>query len=71
MGHNQQVYGDILVLNQNFKNLVLIENKTYGSESKKEWNNMLKNGGQLFSYYAVNNTSYLCLLAFENENKYE
>ncbi|WP_163531750.1 N-6 DNA methylase [Helicobacter suis] len=71
VGHNQQVYGDILVLNQNFKNLVLIENKTYGGEFRKEWNNMLKNGGQLFSYYAVNNTPYLCLLAFDNENKYE
>ncbi|WP_163533252.1 N-6 DNA methylase [Helicobacter suis] len=71
VGHNQQVYGDILVLDQEFKNLVLIENKTYGSEFSKEWNNMLKNGGQLFSYYAVNKTPYLCLLAFENENKYE
>ncbi|WP_281747400.1 hypothetical protein [Helicobacter suis] len=43
VGHKPQVYSDILVLNQKFENLVLIENKT----------------------------PYLCLLAFENGNKYE
>ncbi|WP_270963420.1 hypothetical protein [Campylobacter upsaliensis] len=37
-GRNQQVYGDILVLNQNYENLILIENKTYGAEFSKEWN---------------------------------
>lgn len=26
-----------------------------------------KNGGQLFSYYAVNKTDFLCLLAFDYE----
>lgn len=67
VGHNQQVYGDILVLNQQFENLILIENKTYGAEFSKEWNLMLKNGGQLFSYYAVNKTDFLCLLAFDYE----
>lgn len=65
VGHKPQVYGDILVLNQNFKNLVLIENKTYDKEFDKEWQNMLKNGGQLFSYYAVNKTPFLCLLAYD------
>lgn len=67
IGHNQQVYGDILVLNQQFENLILIENKTYGAEFSKEWNLMLKNGGQLFGYYAVNKTDFLCLLAFDYE----
>lgn len=67
VGHNQQVYGDILVLNKQFENLILIENKTYGAEFSKEWNLMLKNGGQLFSYYAVNKTDFLCLLAFDYE----
>ncbi|WP_156104136.1 restriction endonuclease subunit S, partial [Campylobacter sp. MIT 97-5078] len=65
VGHNQQVYGDILVLNQNFENLILIENKTAGNEFNKEWNLTLKNGGQLFSYYAVNKTPFLCLLAYD------
>lgn len=50
-GHvNKPSYGDILVFDKEYKPLVLIENKTYGSEFSKEWNNMLKDGGQLFSY---------------------
>lgn len=65
VGHNQQVYGDILVLNQNYENLILIENKTYGAEFSKEWNKTEKNGGQLFGYYAVNKTPFLCLLAYD------
>ncbi|EPB0942190.1 N-6 DNA methylase [Campylobacter upsaliensis] len=64
-GRNQQVYGDILVLNQNYENLILIENKTYGAEFSKEWNKTEKNGGQLFSYYALNKTPFLCLLAYD------
>lgn len=51
VGHvNKPSYGDILVFNKEYNPLVLIENKTYGSEFSKEWNNMQKNGGQLFSY---------------------
>lgn len=65
VGHNQQVYGDILVLNQDYKNLILIENKTAGSEFSKEWKNTEANGGQLFSYYAVNKTPFLCLLCYD------
>lgn len=65
VGHNQQVYGDILVLNQDYKNLILIENKTAGNEFKKEWKNTEQDGGQLFSYYAVNKTPFLCLLCYD------
>ena len=51
VGHNNKPsYGDILVYNEQYNPLVLIENKTYGAEFSKEWNNMQKNGGQLFSY---------------------
>lgn len=51
VGHNTKPsYGDILVFDKEYKPLVLIENKTYGSEFNKEWNLMQKNGGQLFSY---------------------
>ena len=51
VGHiNKPSYGDILVLDKEYKPLVLIENKTFGSEFSREWNNMQKNGGQLFSY---------------------
>ena len=51
VGHvNKPSYGDILVLNKEYNPLVLIENKTYGTEFSKEWNLMQKDGGQLFSY---------------------
>lgn len=51
VGHvNKPSYGDILVFDKEYKPLILIENKTYGAEFSKEWNNMQKNGGQLFSY---------------------
>ncbi len=51
VGHNNKPsYGDILVFDKEYKPLVLIENKTYGTEFSKEWNNMQKDGGQLFSY---------------------
>lgn len=51
VGHvNKPSYGDILVFDKEYNPLVLIENKTYGTEFSKEWNLMQKNGGQLFSY---------------------
>ena len=51
VGHvNKPSYGDILVFDKEYNPLVLIENKTYGTEFSKEWNLMHKDGGQLFSY---------------------
>lgn len=51
VGHvNKPSYGDILVFDKEYKPLVLIENKTFGKEFSNEWNNMQKDGGQLFSY---------------------
>ena len=51
VGHiNKPSYGDILVFDKQYQPLVLIENKTFGTEFSKEWNLMQKNGGQLFSY---------------------
>lgn len=51
VGHvNKPSYGDILVFDKEYKPLVLIENKTFGSKFSEEWNNMQKDGGQLFSY---------------------
>ena len=61
VGHfNKPSYGDILVFDKEYKPLVLIENKTFGSEFSKEWNNMQKDGGQLFSYLGplVNNLGF-------------
>jgi len=52
VGHvNKPSYGDILVFDKEYNPLVLIENKTYGTEFSKEWNLMQKDGGQLFSYF--------------------
>lgn len=51
VGHvNKPSYGDILVFDKKYKPLVLLENKTFGAEFSAEWNNMQKDGGQLFSY---------------------
>ncbi len=51
VGHiNKPSYGDILVFDKEYNPLVLVENKTYGNEFSNEWNNMQKDGGQLFSY---------------------
>ncbi|MBE6327606.1 MAG: methyltransferase domain-containing protein [Bacteroidales bacterium] len=51
VGHiNKPSYGDILVFDKEYNPLVLIENKTFDKEFSKEWNNMQKDGGQLFSY---------------------
>ena len=51
VGHvNKPSYGDILVFDKEYNPLILIENKTYGTEFSKEWNLMQKDGGQLFSY---------------------
>lgn len=51
VGHvNKPSYGDILVFDKEYNPLVLIENKTFGAAFSTEWNKMLKNGGQLFSY---------------------
>lgn len=65
VGHvNKPSYGDILVYNENYERLALIENKTYGSEFAKEWNNMQKDGGQLFSYVAaLGKCDWVCLYA--------
>ena len=53
VGHvNKPSYGDILVFDKEYNPLVLIENKTYGTEFSKEWNLMQKDGGQLFGYLA-------------------
>lgn len=51
VGHvNKPSYGDILVFDKQYHPLILIENKTFGNEFSAEWNNMQKDGGQLFSY---------------------
>ncbi len=75
VGHiNKPSYGDILVFDKEYNPLVLIENKTFGSEFSHEWNNMQKDGGQLFSYLGpLVNTLGMCenlvLFAADFEDK--
>lgn len=75
VGHvNKPSYGDILVFDKEYKPLVLIENKTYGGEFSHEWNNMQKDGGQLFNYLGplVNELGFcenLVLFAADFEDK--
>ncbi|MCL2410882.1 MAG: N-6 DNA methylase [Treponema sp.] len=53
---------DILVYDENKKPYLMIECKTWGAEHVKERNKMLKNGGQLFTYYGFDTkTKHLCL----------
>ena len=51
---------DIFVKYTDGTPFLMIECKTWGSEYEKELNKMLRNGGQLFSYYVNDrNTKYL------------
>lgn len=53
---------DILVFDNDKKAFLMIECKTWGGEFSKEEKKMLKDGGQLFSYYVQDKaTRYLCL----------
>lgn len=55
---------DIVVTDDNDKAYLMIECKTWGNEFTKEHKKMLKDGGQLFSYYSLDRSAkYLCLYA--------
>lgn len=52
LGHSDKGgFADILVKDADGKTLFIIECKTSGTEYKKELNNTLNDGGQLFSYW--------------------
>jgi type I restriction-modification system DNA methylase subunit len=60
---------DILVCDQTGKPLLLIECKT-PNNFKNAWKEMLRNGGQLFSYaQQIQATEFLCLYASDFEEK--
>lgn len=62
LGRNEKGKLDILVFDNDKKAYLMIECKTWGSEFAKEERKMLKDGGQLFSYYVQDKaTKYLCL----------
>lgn len=52
LGHERKSgYADILVKDEEGKTLFIVECKTAGTEYKREYNNTLNDGGQLFSYW--------------------
>lgn len=63
LGHKEKGKLDINVSGTDGNSYLMIECKTWGSEFTKERNKMLKDGGQLFSYYnAIDRSAkYLCL----------
>ncbi|NKQ38478.1 MAG: N-6 DNA methylase, partial [Methanosarcinales archaeon] len=71
-GHGTSGRLDILVKKNN-KAYLMIECKTFGSEFKKEFQNLNKNGGQLFTYFQQDtNTEYLILYTSRlDKNKIE
>lgn len=62
LGRREKGKLDILVFDNDKKAYLMIECKTWGVEFSKEEKKMLKDGGQLFSYYVQDKaTKYLCL----------
>lgn len=61
-GHSGRL--DILVSTPEGVPYLMVECKTWGAEYEKEYKKMLKDGGQLFTYYTNDRaTKYLCLYA--------
>lgn len=66
-GHSGNL--DILVYSETHTAYLMIECKTAGIEHNKEHNKMIKDGGQLFTYYALDrDAKYLCLYSSSNNN---
>lgn len=62
LGRKEKGKLDILIFDNDGKAYLMIECKTWGTEFSKEEKKMLKDGGQLFSYYVQDKaTKYLCL----------
>lgn len=70
LGRNEKGKLDILVFDNDGKAYLMIECKTWGTEFTKEEKKMLKDGGQLFSYYVQDKaTKYLCLYTSQLSKK--
>ena len=62
--------GDIVVRGRNEPTLLIIECKTWGVEFKKEKTKILRDGGQLFSYFQQDKgAAFLCLYASQAEQE--
>ncbi|MGO2236009.1 MAG: N-6 DNA methylase, partial [Marinomonas sp.] len=63
-GHGFSGRLDILVSDEDGKSYLMIECKTAGAEFTKEYKNMLRNGGQLLTYYQMDkNADFIMLYA--------
>jgi type I restriction enzyme M protein len=73
MGRKEKGKLDILILDKEDQTFLMVECKTWGEEYEKEKKKMLRDGGQLFSYFQQDKgAKYLCLYASRNEkNKIE
>lgn len=70
LGHKNKGKVDVLVNNKDNTPFLMIECKTWGQEYEKEKSKMLKDGGQLFSYYTNDRAvKYLCLYASKVNEK--
>ena len=71
LGHEKKSgFADILVKDKEGKTLFIVECKTAGNEYKKEYNNTLNDGGQLFSYWQQEgNCKWLSLYASDFDEK--
>lgn len=66
LGRNLKGKVDIVVADSEGVSFLMVECKTWGQEYEKEKKKMLKDGAQLFSYYANDRSvKYLCLYASE------
>jgi type I restriction enzyme M protein len=61
-GHGTSGRVDILVTNENNSSYMMIECKTWGKEFDKEFANLNKNGGQLFTYFQQDKNVELLVL---------
>ncbi|KAA6300813.1 MAG: putative type I restriction enzymeP M protein [Candidatus Ordinivivax streblomastigis] len=61
-GHGTSGRLDICVTRDDGTEYLLIECKTYGKEFDKEFNNLKKNGGQLFTYFKFSNKPDIIML---------
>lgn len=60
---------DITVNDKDEKPYIMIECKTWGAEFDKEHKKMIRDGGQLFSYYALDRAAqFLCLYSSDFNN---
>lgn len=69
-GHGTSGRLDILVTRDNGSAYLMIECKTWGAEFEKEFKNLERNGGQLFTYFQQdNNADILMLYASQLQGK--